>query len=190
MYVLLLFLFVIQIAFVCVFILVDKIGAPTKTLRVKWTMMGWKGNDTNFNTLQVNVKCGMRLVGSECLLQPMNFKEAPWDLRPVPRENCAKRRAGWFIETYVTNMFIYRMWFFKHPWVRGNKVAWWPTCEIPGDSSRDLFEMVKWPLQRLSDLQIGDKKVTTNHLVTGLDLSTFTAGTMKNTEKSTGWPPC
>ena len=28
-----------------------------------------------------------------------------------------------------------------------------------------LFGMVKWPLQRLSDLQIGDKKVTLNHLV-------------------------
>ena len=29
----------------------------------------------------------------------------------------------------------------------------------------DLFGMVKWPFQRLSDLQLGDKKVTKNHLV-------------------------
>ena len=29
----------------------------------------------------------------------------------------------------------------------------------------DLFGMVKWPFQRLSDLQLGDKKVTLNHLV-------------------------
>ena len=28
----------------------------------------------------------------------------------------------------------------------------------------DLFGMVKWPLQRLSDLQLGDKKSTLNHL--------------------------
>ena len=28
----------------------------------------------------------------------------------------------------------------------------------------DLFGMVKWPLQWLSDLQLGDKKVTLNHL--------------------------
>ena len=29
----------------------------------------------------------------------------------------------------------------------------------------DLFGMVKWPFQRLSDLQLGDQKVTLNHLV-------------------------
>ena len=29
----------------------------------------------------------------------------------------------------------------------------------------DFFGMVKWPLQWLSDLQLGDKKVTLNHLV-------------------------
>ncbi len=29
----------------------------------------------------------------------------------------------------------------------------------------DLFGMVKWPFQRLSDLQLGDKEVTLNHLV-------------------------
>ena len=29
----------------------------------------------------------------------------------------------------------------------------------------NLFGMVKWPFQRLSDLQLGDKKVTKNHLV-------------------------
>ena len=29
----------------------------------------------------------------------------------------------------------------------------------------DHFGMVKWPFQRLSDLQLGDKKVTLNHLV-------------------------
>ena len=29
----------------------------------------------------------------------------------------------------------------------------------------DLFGMVEWPFQRLSDLQLGDKKVTLNHLV-------------------------
>ena len=28
----------------------------------------------------------------------------------------------------------------------------------------DLFGMVKWPLRRLSDLQLGGKKVTLNHL--------------------------
>ena len=28
----------------------------------------------------------------------------------------------------------------------------------------DLFGMVKWPFQRLSDLQLGDKKVALNHL--------------------------
>ena len=29
----------------------------------------------------------------------------------------------------------------------------------------DLSRMVKWPFQRLSDLQLGDKKVTLNHVV-------------------------
>ena len=29
----------------------------------------------------------------------------------------------------------------------------------------DLFGMVKWPFQRLSDVQLGDKNVTLNHLV-------------------------
>ena len=34
----------------------------------------------------------------------------------------------------------------------------------------DLFGMVKWPVQGLSDLQLGDKKVTLNHLVGGFFL--------------------
>ncbi len=29
----------------------------------------------------------------------------------------------------------------------------------------DLFGMVKWPFQGISDLQLGDKKATLNHLV-------------------------
>ena len=32
----------------------------------------------------------------------------------------------------------------------------------------DLFGMVKWPFKRLSDLQLGDTKVTLNHLDDGL----------------------
>ena len=28
----------------------------------------------------------------------------------------------------------------------------------------DLFGMVKWPFQSVSDLQLGDEKVTLNHL--------------------------
>ena len=37
---------------------------------------------------------------------------------------------------------------------------------VPGNSAGDLFGMVKtWPFQRLSDLQLGDKMVTLNHLV-------------------------
>ena len=36
----------------------------------------------------------------------------------------------------------------------------------------DLFGMVKWPFQGLSDLQLGDQKVTLNHLaVTSLNMS-------------------
>ena len=31
----------------------------------------------------------------------------------------------------------------------------------------DLFGMVKWPLQRLSDLQLGDQKVTLDHMDSG-----------------------
>ena len=34
-----------------------------------------------------------------------------------------------------------------------------------GNSAGDLFGMVKWPSQRLSDLQLGDKKVTLKHPV-------------------------
>ena len=37
---------------------------------------------------------------------------------------------------------------------------WWFGIYTPGSSAGDLFGMVKWPLQRLSDLQLGDKKVT------------------------------
>ena len=36
---------------------------------------------------------------------------------------------------------------------------------MPGNSAGDLLAMVKWPFQRLSDLQLGDKKVTLNHPV-------------------------
>ena len=32
----------------------------------------------------------------------------------------------------------------------------------------DLFGMVKWPFKRQSDLQLGDQKVTLNHLVTDI----------------------
>ncbi len=35
----------------------------------------------------------------------------------------------------------------------------------------DLFGMVKWPFQGLSDLQLGDQKVTLNHLVRTLLLT-------------------
>ena len=38
----------------------------------------------------------------------------------------------------------------------------------PGNSAGDLFWMVKCPFQRISDLQLGDKKVTLNHLVDDL----------------------
>ena len=31
----------------------------------------------------------------------------------------------------------------------------------------DLFGMVKWPFQGVSDLQLGDEKGTLNHLVLG-----------------------
>ena len=31
---------------------------------------------------------------------------------------------------------------------------------IPGNSAGDLLGMVKWPFQKLSDFQLGDKKVT------------------------------
>ncbi len=48
------------------------------------------------------------------------------------------------------------------PWMRFHfrwtKMSAWQFCE------RALFGMVKWPFQRLSDLQLGDKKVTLNHL--------------------------
>ena len=44
---------------------------------------------------------------------------------------------------------------------------------MPGDSSRDLFGMVKWPFQGLSDLQLEDKKVTLNHLVRNIYMSFF-----------------
>ena len=38
----------------------------------------------------------------------------------------------------------------------------------PGNSAGDLVGMVKWPFQRLSDLQLGDKMVTLNHLADAL----------------------
>ena len=42
----------------------------------------------------------------------------------------------------------------------------WRYGFVAGDSTRDLFGMVKWSFSRgLSDLQQGDKKVTLNHLV-------------------------
>ncbi len=42
---------------------------------------------------------------------------------------------------------------------------------IPGKSAGDLYGMFVWPLQGLSDLQLGDEKVTLNHLVTRLSAS-------------------
>ena len=37
----------------------------------------------------------------------------------------------------------------------------------------DLFGMFKWPFQWFSDLQLGDKKVTLNHLVPNFQLNCF-----------------
>ena len=36
----------------------------------------------------------------------------------------------------------------------------WEEHKSAGNSAGDLFGTVKWPFQRLSDLQLGDKKVT------------------------------
>ena len=36
---------------------------------------------------------------------------------------------------------------------------------IAGNSAGDLFWMVKWPFKRLSNLQLGNQKVTLNHVV-------------------------
>ena len=47
----------------------------------------------------------------------------------------------------------------------------------------DLFGMVKWPFQRLNDLQLGDKKVTLNHLV----LELFQLFVKKNTWHMWPW---
>ena len=48
---------------------------------------------------------------------------------------------------------------------------------LPGNSAGALFGMVKWPLRRLSDLQIGDKKVTLNHLVQEISRNASSATT-------------
>ena len=47
-------------------------------------------------------------------------------------------------------------------------VRWWKSKHVKTIYLAilcDLLGMVKWPFQRLSDLQLGDKKVTLNHLV-------------------------
>ncbi len=64
----------------------------------------------------------------------------------------------------------------KKPRFRGSKLEIWGSALLINQTGFawnviflaipcDLFEMVKWPFQRLSDLQPGDKKVTLNHLV-------------------------
>ena len=58
------------------------------------------------------------------------------------------------------------LWFFFRKW-------WFKNHQLPGDSIGDLFGMVKWPFKGLSDLQLGNQKVTLNHLVL---VVTFTVG--------------
>ena len=41
---------------------------------------------------------------------------------------------------------------------------WKPKKKHPDNSAGDLFGMVKCPFQRLSDLQLGDDRVTLNDL--------------------------
>ena len=41
--------------------------------------------------------------------------------------------------------------------------------ESPGNSAGDIFGMLKWPFQRLSDFQLGDEKVTLNHLAININ---------------------
>ena len=50
--------------------------------------------------------------------------------------------------------------------VEGSKLA---NCSILAILC-DLFGMVKWPFKRLSDLQLGDQKVTLNHLDSAVSL--------------------
>ena len=58
------------------------------------------------------------------------------------------------------------------PLCHSHRVGWMSLClKLPPEVvdflviQSDLFGMVKWPFQRLSDLQPGDQKVTLNHLV-------------------------
>ena len=82
----------------------------------------------------------------------------------------------WLSELYIYILFciwvqkygaIYtNSWCFRHFSTKACRVVGWillnVTCQV---IQSDLFGMVKWPFQRLSDLQLGDKKVTKNHLV-------------------------
>ena len=51
----------------------------------------------------------------------------------------------------------------------------------------DLFGMVKWPFQSLSDLQLGDKKVTLNHLVYYFMYLYFLIFSYENKTRSRRW---
>ena len=64
---------------------------------------------------------------------------------------------------------LWRFWrrvLVKCSWVRiVLKILLWMADDVCLAIHCDLFGMVKWPFWRLSDLQLGDKKVTLNHLV-------------------------
>ena len=55
---------------------------------------------------------------------------------------------------------------------------------VPGNSAGALFGMFKWPFQRLSDLQLGDQKVTLNQLVVVFQHAWNHFRWSKKTEKS------
>ena len=98
--------------------------------------------------------------------------------------NVWKRNSPFSYEELLLSMFVFRrvhsvkltlcLW----KWMVGRLLSFWckrPGFRGPAVSFRegmschlailcDLFGIVKWPFQRLRDLQLGDKKITLNHL--------------------------
>ena len=75
--------------------------------------------------------------------KPLNNMPRPWKSEPKERLEILQEK-GWFVDDYPSP----------------NK----------NQNTRvilfDLYGMVTWPLQRLSDLRLGNQKVSMNHMVT------------------------
>ena len=90
----------------------------------------------------------------------------------------------WSIDNPSPESHFWR-WFF-HIQLQGRKKAW-----HPGNSAGDLFGMVKWPFQGLSDLHLGYQKVTRKNLVPFCFRPTWLCVGMLFFQSAGRWPlPC